>query len=204
MNRIFDNLANNGIPNKLEIITIMDRSGSMAGLRQDIIGGYNSFLMEQRTLPGQARATLVQFNNEVETLYQGVPIQHLGNLTQATYIPIGSTALYDAIGFALNAQGARIRAEGWADKVLVNIATDGEENTSREFSLEVVKAMIRRFQDEHGWTFLFQAANQDAFKTGAGFGISGATTRNFTASAAGVTEAYNTMSLYATNLRSGL
>lgn len=201
----FDSLNQGTIASsRIEIITIMDRSGSMDKLRHDIIGGYNGFMMEQRKLPGQARATLVQFNNDVETVYQGVPIQHLGNLTEATYIPIGSTSLFDAIGTTLTKQGARIKADGWTDKVLVNIATDGEENTSREFSQDAIRNMIRQYQDELKWTFLFQAANQDAFKTGIGFGISGATTRNFTANAAGVAEAYNTMNLYATTLRSSL
>jgi hypothetical protein len=186
---------------KVEIINILDRSGSMSGLRGDVIGGYNGFMTEQKTLPGQARATLVQFNSQIETLYEGVNIQHLGVLTQAAYVTEGSTSLSDAIGTTLARQGARIEREGWADKVIVNIFTDGEENTSREFTVAAAKALIKQYQDEKGWGILFQGAGIDAFKAADGFGISGATTRNVAASGAGVAEAYGTMSAYATSIR---
>lgn len=185
----------------VEIISILDKSGSMSGLRSDTIGGYNGFLMEQRTLPGHARATLVQFNTEIETVYEGVNIAHLGNLTQAHYVTLGGTALADAIGQTLVKQGERIARSGWADKVIVNIFTDGEENASREFTVEKAKALIKQYEDDKGWAILFQGAGIDAFKTAATFGISGASTRSVAASGAGVTEAYGNMSAYATSIR---
>lgn len=189
---------------KVEIITILDRSGSMADLRHDVIGGYNSFIKDQKAGPGEARVTLVQFNSAIEVPYQGVQIGHVAPLTVGTYIPFGSTALYDAIGTTLSRQGARIGADHWADQVIVNIITDGEENASNEFSLAQVKALIAQKQGQAaGWSFLFQAANQDAFETGARYGISGATTSNFAASAAGMAAAYGNVASYTSSLRSG-
>lgn len=198
---IIDGILKTPSGNKLEIITILDRSGSMNDIRQDTIGGYNGFLMGQKALPGYARATLVTFSHDVETLYEGVNVQHLGNLTQANYATVGSTSLLDAIGTTLTRQLTRIEREGWADKVLVNIVTDGEENTSREFTLDQVKALVKACQNEKGWKFVFEGADIDSFKVGAGLGISGATTRNFTKTAAGVAESYGNLTAYATSMR---
>lgn len=187
----------------LEIITILDRSGSMAGLRNDIIGGYNTFLAEQKTLPGNARITLVQFSSEIEEVYTAVPIHHIGNLTLGSYITAGNTALYDTIGAVLTKQGARIGGESWADKVLLNIITDGEENASKTVKKADALQMIAHKQDKLGWTVLFQASGIEAFKEAANLGIRPEFSRQFTANAAGVTEAYGTMSAMATSLRSG-
>jgi hypothetical protein len=187
----------------VEIINILDRSGSMEKLRTDTIGGLNGYLMEQRTLPGHARATLILFNSEIETVYEGVNIAHLGNLTQAQYVTIGSTALADAIGMTFMKQGERIAREAWTDKVIVNIFTDGEENASRKFTVEGAKALIKLYEDDKGWAVLFQGAGIDAFKAAETFGISGANTRGVAASSAGVAEAYGNMSMYSTSIRTG-
>lgn len=187
----------------IEIINILDRSGSMAPLRLDVIGGYNRFIDEQKALPGQARVTLVQFNGKVDLVYRALPIEYVPPLTDASFIPMGSTALLDAIGTTLEQQGRRIAEQRWAEKVLVNISTDGEENVSTAYTLEQVKQMITHAQDQAGWVFLFQAANQDAFAAGHKYGISGATTYAFSANAAGVREVYGTMNSVATSLRTG-
>jgi hypothetical protein len=186
---------------KTEIIAIQDRSGSMAPLHRDVVGGYNSFLAEQRAVPGEARITCVQFNDEVRTLYQAVPLDCLKDMSVADYLPTGGTALLDAIGTTLEAQGKRIADEGWAELVIVHINTDGEENVSRKYTLDQIKTMISQKQEKGGWKFLFQAANQDAFAAGSKYGISAATTSNFTASAAGLREAYGSTSMSVTNLR---
>lgn len=185
----------------VEIITITDRSGSMDKLRDDVIGGYNTFIEEQKGVPGEARLTHVQFDGAHSTLYQAIPLADAPALTRATYVPGGSTALMDAIGHTLEVQGKRINEQGWADKVIVNIITDGEENCSREYKLEQIKTMIEHAQGRN-WSFVFMAANQDAFKVGASYGISGATTANFTASGAGMRDAYGSTSAMVTELRS--
>lgn len=184
-----------------EIIEIQDKSGSMGALRAAVIAAYNAFLTEQRAVPGAARVTCVQFNGEVKRLYEAVPLSEVPAMTEADYIPMGSTALLDAIGTTLEEQGKRIAAEGWAELVIVHISTDGEENVSCKFSLEQVKEMIAHAQDKAGWVFLFQAANQDAFAAGGKYGISAATTSSFTASAAGMQDSYAATSMSVTRMR---
>jgi Mg-chelatase subunit ChlD len=187
---------------KCEIICITDRSGSMTGLKADVIGGFNSFLADQKTVPGEARMTFAQFDDKYELVYEAKPLSEAPELTSATFTPRGSTALMDAIGQTMNVQGARIAKENWADKVIVCIITDGGENTSREFTQPQIKTMIEHAQ-KNEWSFIFLAANQDAFAVGAGYGISGATTANFVASGAGTAQAYASTSSMTRSIRSG-
>lgn len=189
---------------KTEIICILDQSGSMGHLRDDVIGGFNTFLADQQKVPGEGRITFVVFDGASVVRFQAVPLEAAEPLTRKDYSPAGSTALLDAIGYTLNTQGKRIADEGWAELVIVNIITDGEENCSTEYTRERIKEMIAHAQDKAGWVFLFQAANQDAFATGSKYGISAATTSNFTASAAGMREAYGATSLSTTTMRSAV
>lgn len=183
-----------------EIITITDRSGSMETIRRDVIGGYNRFLAEQQALPGAARLTYTQFDTQYDVIYQGMPLAAAPQLDDKTFVPRGSTALLDAIGRTLVEQGKRIHDENWAERVIVAIITDGAENASREYNRAQIKEMIAHAQ-QHDWHFVFLAANQDAFAEAASYGISAATTRNFTASAAGVKAAYADTSLLVGQLR---
>jgi Mg-chelatase subunit ChlD len=186
---------------KTEIIAIIDRSGSMQTIVNDAIGGFNTFLADQKTVPGEARMTTVLFDHEYTLLGAGKPLSEASPLTTATFVPRGNTALLDAIGRTLNDQGARIAADKWADKVIVCILTDGGENASREFTQPKVKEMIQH-AEAHGWSFVFLAANQDAFATGAMYGINAANTFAFQANAAGTQAAYTSMSTATRSLRS--
>lgn len=185
---------------KTEIIAIIDRSGSMANIVKDAIGGFNTFLADQKTVPGEARMTLALFDDKFEYVYAGKPLAEAESLTDKTFVPRGGTALLDAIGRTLNEQGARIKGDGWAEKVVVCILTDGGENRSREFRHDQIKTMVKH-AEEHGWSFVFLAANQDAFAAGAGYGISAAHTMAFAASAAGTQSAYASMSATTRSLR---
>lgn len=184
-----------------EIICIIDRSRSMLSLRHDVVDGFNHFLNEQKALPGEARVTLVLFNGAMLVPFAAKLLTDCPKLTQEQYAPIGSTALFDAIGFTLEQHGKRIATEGWAQQVVVNIITDGYENASTTYSLDQVRAMIEHAQEMGGWLFLFQAANQDAFEAGTTYGISGATTANFTASSAGMQQAYGNTSATVATMR---
>lgn len=188
---------------RTEILTITDRSGSMESIRNDVIGGFNRFVAEQQREPGEARLTYCQFDTLYEVVYSACPLSAVPKLTEETFVPRGSTALYDAIGRTLNEQGARIKAEGWAELVIVQIITDGAENASHEYSAEQVKAMIEH-AEKHGWVFLFLAANQDAFATGRTLGISAGTTASYSADAIGTKHAYGATSAMTSSLRSGL
>lgn len=185
---------------KTEIISIIDRSGSMATIASDAIGGFNTFLVDQKTVPGEARMTLALFDDKYDVLYAGKTLAEAEPLTDKTFVPRGGTALLDAIGRTLNEQGARIKADGWADKVIVCILTDGGENQSREFRQDQIKEMVKH-AESHGWSFVFLAANQDAFAAGAGYGISAAHTMAFAANAAGTKTAYASMSNTTRSLR---
>ncbi len=186
---------------KTEIISIIDRSGSMASIANDAIGGFNTFLTDQQSVPGEARMSLVIFDDQYDVLYAGKPLREAEQLTRVTFVPRGPTALLDAIGRTLNEQGKRIKSDGWADKVIVCVLTDGEENASREFTAPTVKEMVQKAEAQ-GWTFVFLAANQDAFATGAQYGFNAKHTVNFVASPQGTQDAYDKMSATTRTLRS--
>ena len=178
---------------KAKIVCIIDRSGSMESIRTDAIGGFNAFLQEQKDFPGEARFTLILFNTGYEVLHANEPIANIQPLTASTYLPIGGTALYDAVGSAINAAGAELNDmpnEDKPDKVIVVILTDGKENASHEFSREKVASMIKHQQDVYSWEFIFLAANQDAFAVGWALNIKADNTANFIASGVGTREAY--------------
>lgn len=177
----------------VEIIDITDRSGSMSVLRGSIIAGFNMLVKEQREIGGEARLTHVQFDDVYELHYQGKDIHHAPLLTTDTYAPRNCTALYDAIGRTLNEQGERIAREKWADKVIVSIRTDGLENASKRYTLEQIKTMISHAQ-EYGWVFVFSAANQDAFQSGATMGLDPTYTANYQPTFAGVADSYAAVS----------
>jgi len=153
-----------------EIICILDRSGSMIAIKTDTIGGFNSFLAEQKEVPGEAKMTLIQFDGAYEINYQGLPLSEVEDLSNATFVPRGSTALLDAIGKTLIDQKIRIQKEAWAEKVIIAILTDGEENSSSKFNLETIKTLTESAQND-GWSFIYLGANQDSFSVASSMGI---------------------------------
>lgn len=185
-----------------EILVITDRSGSMGVIASDVIGGYNRFIEDQRKEPGEARVTFAQFNDTYSLLYSGKPLADAPGLTHDTYRPMGSTALLDALGRTLNEQGQRIAQEQWADLVIVCVITDGLENASREYSPEKVKQMIAH-AEEHGWKFVYLAANQNAMQVAQNIGMNSAISMSYAANAAGTATAYSTLGAVTRSLRSG-
>lgn len=179
---------------KAKIVFILDRSGSMQSIRGDAIGGFNTFLKDQQALPGEATLTLILFDNEYSVPQDNLPIASIKPLDSTTFAPRGGTALYDAVGRAITDAGTQLDAStDKPDKVIVVILTDGEENSSREYTRYQVASMIKHQQDKYNWEFIFLAANQDAFATGANLNIKGANTANFAANAAGTRAAYDTV-----------
>lgn len=185
-----------------EILYLNDKSSSMTSLREAVISGFNAFLADQKTQPGLARITHVQFSDAYNRVCRAEPVTMVPPLTPESYLPFGSTALYDALGTMLEEEGKRIADEKWADQVIVAINTDGEENASKHYNQEQIRTMITHAQT-HGWIFIFMAANQDAFKTGGAMGIAPQYTRNFVASAAGMTDNYLSTSAMVSTLRGG-
>src|SRR5574342_1273726 len=138
---------------KTEILVITDRSGSMVTIANDVIGGYNTFIEEQRKIPGEEKVSFTQFDTEYEVIYAGKPLADVPKLDNQTFVPRGGTALLDAIGRTLNEQGQRIATEDWADLVIVCIMTDGEENSIRECTRELIQEMTAH-AEKNGWKFI--------------------------------------------------
>lgn len=161
--------------NLTELVFILDRSGSMAGLEDDTIGGYNSVLQRQKNEVGEALITTVLFDNQVEILHDRVNIKEITTISDKDYFVRGSTALLDAVGKTIN-RIARIEQQSSedliADKVMIVIITDGMENSSSEFSFEKLRAMIQHEKEKHGWEFVFLGANIDAVSAASDIGIS--------------------------------
>lgn len=184
----------------VEIVAIIDSSGSMQSIRSDAIGGFNSFIEDQQAQEGEANFTSVTFDTTVKSLQESVKVADAIKFDDKNYRPGGGTALYDAIGLTISKFKDK-RSQGKVDKLVCAILTDGEENSSREFTAEKVKELITEAETEFGWIFVFLAANQDAFTAGNKLGIDSRRTLNFVASAAGTNYAMRGVSTYATTYR---
>lgn len=161
--------------NLTELVFVLDRSGSMSGLEDDTIGGYNGLLEKQKKLEGEARVTTVLFDDQYEIMHDHADIKKVAPITDKEYYARGSTALLDAIGKTVSAVGKRHKYapdNEVPSKTMVVIITDGHENASREYNLNDVKEIVERQKEKYGWEFLFLGANMDAISTAASFGIS--------------------------------
>jgi len=157
-----------------EIAFVLDRSGSMSSHLKAAIDGFNNFLREQKDSPGHARFTLILFDDHYEVACASVPIREVVDLDQSSFVPRGSTALLDAIGRTIDELGARLAATPEQDRpgqVIVAILTDGEENSSLQFSLASISARIAHQRDVYNWQFFFLGADQDAIATAAAMNI---------------------------------
>ena len=180
-----------------EVVFILDRSGSMAGLEKDTIGGFNAMLEKQRQGEGQALISTVLFSDESAVIHDRVDARDVPPLTEKDYFVCGCTALLDAIGGAIHHIGnvhKYARAEDRPERTLFVITTDGMENASRHYDLRRVRAMIERQKARYGWEFLFLGANIDAVDTAARLGIDADRAANFHCDARGTQLNYEAVS----------
>ncbi|SCW60667.1 hypothetical protein SAMN02910456_02137 [Ruminococcaceae bacterium YRB3002] len=177
----------NATNNITELVFILDRSGSMAGLESDTIGGFNSMLRKQKAEDGVMFVSTVLFDNVSEVIHDRLPIADVPEMTEKDYTPRGCTALLDAIGGAVRHISnihKYARKEDVPAHTMFIITTDGMENASREFTSDKVKQLIAQKKEE-GWEFLFLAANIDAVETAAHIGINEECAAQFVSDAAG-------------------
>ena len=180
--------------NLTELVFILDRSGSMAGLEGDTIGGFNAMIEKQKKEEGHAYISTILFDNVSEVIHDRVSLNRIPKLTEKEYYVRGCTALLDAVGGAIHHIGnvhKYAREEDRPGKTLFVITTDGMENASRRYSYEKVSAMIRHQKEKYGWEFLFLGANIDAAREAARFGITSDRAANYHADSVGTGVIYD-------------
>ena len=190
--------------NLTELVFILDRSGSMAGLEDDTIGGFNAMLEKQKQEEGEVIVSTVLFDNETDVIHDRVNITDIAPLTRKEYYVRGCTALLDAVGGAIHHIGnvhKYAREEDRPEKTLFVITTDGMENASRQYTYEKVRSMIEKQKAKYGWEFLFLGANIDAAREAARFGITADRAANYHADRQGTAVVYEAVSETVCNFR---
>lgn len=191
--------------NTTELVFILDRSGSMAGLEADTIGGFNAMLEKQRKEDGECYVSTVLFDNVSEVLHDRVRLSEINPMTDKEYQVRGSTALIDALGDAIHHIGnvhKYARPEDVPAHTMFIITTDGMENASRRYTRDGVKQMIERQREKYGWEFLFIGANIDAVETAACYGIDRDRAVNYNADGQGTQILYETVAKAVSCVRS--
>ncbi len=187
-----------------ELVFIIDRSGSMGGLEEDTVGGFNAMIRNQRKEEGKCYVSTVLFDNESYVLHDRIPLENVPEMTDKDYTVRGCTALIDAIGGAIHHIGnihKYARAEDVPEKTVFVITTDGMENASRRYSSDDVKSKIKRQSEKYGWEFLFVGANIDAVETAKGFGIRSDRAVDYVADKKGTGVMYANLSCAISNIR---
>ena len=180
-----------------EIVFILDRSGSMSGLENDTIGGFNSMISKQKDEEGEALISTVLFDNETEVIHDRLPLDKIAPLTGKEYYVRGATALLDAIGEAIHHISSihkYAREEDVPEKTLFIITTDGMENSSRKYSYDKVKKMVEKKKEKNHWEFIFLGANIDAVSVANKFGVDRSRAVTYECDGAGTALNYKMMS----------
>lgn len=199
---------------RTEILVLLDESGSMEQIRDDMIGGYNAFLQDQQNAPGDARLSLIKFSamdwgarglrDYYRPVFLSMPIGAVQPLGKAGFIPRGNTPLLDAIVKSIDGLGAMLANEPEAQrpaKVVFVIITDGLENASRYQTPQMVRQSIEHQQRKYAWQFVYLGANQDAITVAQEIGISRETTMDWTASSAGAAGTYSAVGAFVNRSR---
>ena len=193
--------------NITEIVFILDRSGSMSGLEEDTIGGFNAMLEKQKRQDSKCWVSTVLFANESTVLHDRVSLEDVRPMTENDYTVGGCTALLDAIGNAIHHIGnihKYARPEDVPEHTVFVITTDGMENASHRYDSDKVKQLIEQKKEQNGWEFLFLAANIDAVETAERIGVSRERAVNYNADKTGTELVYEAMSSAVASVRASI
>lgn len=197
-------MKNENENNTTELVFILDRSGSMAGLESDTIGGFNAMIEKQKKQDGRCFVSTVLFDNVSEVLHDRVKLRDIPPMTDKEYTVRGCTALVDAIGDAIHHIGnihKYARPEDVPAHTVFVITTDGQENASHRYTADQVKKMIERQKEKYGWEFLFIGANIDAVETARRYGIRENRAVNYNADGEGTKILYASVAKAVCNVR---
>ncbi len=191
--------------NITEMVFILDKSGSMGGLEEDTIGGFNAMIEKQKKTEGTCFVSTVLFNHEIDVIHDRIPLEEVPKLNDREYSVGGCTALTDAIGGAVShvkKVHRYIRPEDVPEHTVFVITTDGLENASKQYSSGEVKRMIEEAQKERGWEFVFVGANIDAVETAAQYSIRPERTVNYHSDKGGTKALYGSIDRLVRSVRS--
>lgn len=183
-------------PSRIELVMILDKSGSMHGLEADTIGGFNAMIEKEKKLGIDVRVTTVLFNDKMDRLYEHREIRSVRPLTERTYETGGTTALLDAVGDTILHMEQSGTADRQGTKVIVVIITDGMENASTEFTKAKVKELISDKQEKAGWDFIYLGANIDAAEEADAIGVRKANAVTYKNTSSGVRANYDAVGVY--------
>ena len=181
----------------VDIIVVLDRSGSMQSIKNETISGFNSFVNEQRKLDYHSSLTLVQFDDRYQIDYESVDIKKVQELNTDTFVPRGLTALLDAIGKTIKTtrdRYSKLVKNDLPDKTIFVIITDGQENNSTKYNRKRIFKKIRKMEKEHNWEFVFLGANQDAISEANNYGINAKRAMTYAADKVGTTDMFFSLS----------
>lgn len=168
------------INNEMDVIFLLDRSGSMGGIEKDTIGGYNSYIDSQRGK--NVKVTTILFDDKYEVLHNREDVDNIKKLTNKEYYVRGCTALLDAIGKTIKTLESKN-----PNKVIFFITTDGYENASKEYNKSQIKELIESHKD---WKFMYIGADIDSYSEGRSIGIDDSFIANYEKSEKGVRKLY--------------
>ena len=190
-------------PSRIELVMILDKSGSMHGLEADTIGGFNAMIEKEKKLGIDVRVTTVLFNDKMDRLYEHREIRSVRPLTERTYETGGTTALLDAVGDTILHMEQSGAADRQGTKVIVVIITDGMENASTEFTKAKVKELISDKQKKAGWDFIYLGANIDAAEEADAIGVRKANAVTYKNTSSGVRANYDAVGVYVAERAAG-
>lgn len=184
-----------------ELVFLLDRSGSMHGLEADTVGGYNSLISEQRRNGGRTLVTTVLFNGDTRIIHDREPIHGIRDMDRDGYTVFGCTALLDAVGSTVeHISSEQASSLEKPDITVFAVITDGEENGSTQYSLEMVRGLVSSKRSE-GWRFLFYGANIDSRRVAMGMGMDPDGSMEYRCDPVGIREVYRSVSDRVTSIR---